>query len=212
MGNRLGALFGIEKAPGSSGADTGGTSSKNYNLIESTDRPAPRLASSDLGQSPLEPTTSSPGSRLNRVRSFFLPSFRGSSTRRRDGSDETTAGSGFGAGGRTGSRRRFRFYTIRRRTEQQLPAKESTVVGAVGGGKAELLEGGANESLLSAGQKNVQRTNQWIHRFPLEDGKELKQNETGDADLPDAVPGSSGETKVCLRVMCLSLNVNVGHV
>ena len=41
MGNRLGALLGIEKSPGSSGGGGDGGSSKNYNLIESRDHNPP---------------------------------------------------------------------------------------------------------------------------------------------------------------------------
>uniref|UniRef100_A0A182VN17 Uncharacterized protein n=1 Tax=Anopheles merus TaxID=30066 RepID=A0A182VN17_ANOME len=101
MGNRLGALLGIEKSPGSSGGDGDGGSSKNYNLIESRDHnPAPPTPR-DGGQSTVEQATVSPGSRLQRVRSFFLPS----ASRRREGSEEPPP-----FGGRSGIKQNLHFY------------------------------------------------------------------------------------------------------
>uniref|UniRef100_A0A182TTB4 Uncharacterized protein n=1 Tax=Anopheles melas TaxID=34690 RepID=A0A182TTB4_9DIPT len=207
MGNRLGALLGIEKSPGSSGGGDGGGdggSSKNYNLIESRAHNPP--PSRHGGQSTVEQATVSPGSRLQRVRSFFLPS---ASSRRREGSEEPPP-----FGGRSGSRRRFRFYTIRRRTtgqqeqqqQQQQPSIVKDAAFDVGDGEKAtgVLEGDVNESLLPAGQQNAQRTNQWIHRLPLMDEGPKEEKSGGElvVVVDAAVVESAGETKVCFGARC----------
>ena len=146
----------------------------------------------------------SPGSRLQRVRSFFLPS---ASSRRREGSEEPPP-----FAGRSGSsRRRFRFYTIRRRTtgqqqQQQQPSFVKDTAFDVGDGEKAtgVLEGDVNESLLPAGQQNAQRTNQWIHRLPLMDEGPKEEKSGGElvVVVEAAVVELAGETKVCFGAPC----------
>ncbi|KFB35126.1 hypothetical protein ZHAS_00001031 [Anopheles sinensis] len=179
LSNRLGTLFGLEKqgtaTPAGAvveGDGVAGASTK-YTLIESR----PLHAKGPVKGSAVKPnqslretstgygTTSlgdapNGGGRLSRVRSFFLRSSPAKDPPDTVQRDHRPGGSFHS---RSGSRRRFRFYTIRRRQQEQQEVDGSQ--GREGTTRPEGTQEESNQTLLPAGHSS-QRTNQWIHRLP----------------------------------------------